>query len=107
MREWTFTSTVAFSRCARERLGRSLGLPTQRKMRTRGRMDEKTGSRGRNLMAVPKRPTTPTSSAGLHWQITDDGSRTLWDERLDETYHSGCGAVAESLVVYLLNSGVH
>jgi tRNA U34 5-methylaminomethyl-2-thiouridine-forming methyltransferase MnmC len=58
-------------------------------------------------MAVPKRPTTQTSSAGLHWQITDDGSRTLWDEQLDETYHSGCGAVAESLVVYLLNSGIH
>ena len=58
-------------------------------------------------MAIPKRPTTPTSSAGLHWQTTDDGSRTLWDERLDETYHSGCGAMTESLVVYLLNSGVH
>jgi tRNA U34 5-methylaminomethyl-2-thiouridine-forming methyltransferase MnmC len=59
------------------------------------------------MMAIPKRPTTPTSSTGLHWQTTDDGSRTLWDEKLDETYHSGCGAVAESLVVYLLNSGVH
>lgn len=58
-------------------------------------------------MAIPKRSTTPTSSPGLHWQVTDDGSRTLWDENLDETYHSGCGAVAESLVVYLLNSGVH
>ena len=58
-------------------------------------------------MAIPKRPTTPTSSTGLHWQTTDDGSRTLWDERLDETYHSGCGALTESLVVYLLNSGVH
>ncbi len=58
-------------------------------------------------MAISKRPTTPTSTVGLHWQITDDGSRTLWNERLDESYHSGCGAVAESLVVYLLNSGVH
>ncbi len=58
-------------------------------------------------MATPKRPTTPSSSTGLHWQTTDDGSRTLWDEVLDETYHSGCGAVAESLVVYLLNSGLH
>jgi tRNA U34 5-methylaminomethyl-2-thiouridine-forming methyltransferase MnmC len=58
-------------------------------------------------MTTPKRPTSPTTTAGLHWQITDDGSRTLWDERLDETYHSGCGAVAESLVVYLLNSGIH
>jgi len=60
-----------------------------------------------SMKMIPKRPTTPTSSAGLHWQITDDGSRTLWDEKLDETYHSGCGAVAESLVVYLLNSGIH
>lgn len=58
-------------------------------------------------MAIPKRPTTQTSAAGLHWQLTDDGSRTLWDEHLNETYHSGCGAVAESLVVYLLNSGMH
>ncbi|MDX1928366.1 MAG: tRNA (5-methylaminomethyl-2-thiouridine)(34)-methyltransferase MnmD, partial [Pirellulaceae bacterium] len=58
-------------------------------------------------MAIPKRPTTQTSAAGLHWQVTDDGSRTLWDQQLDETYHSGCGAVAESLVVYLLNSGMH
>jgi tRNA U34 5-methylaminomethyl-2-thiouridine-forming methyltransferase MnmC len=58
-------------------------------------------------MAIPRRPTTQTSTAGLHWQLTDDGSRTLWDEHLDETYHSGCGAVAESLVVYLSNSGVH
>ena len=48
----------------------------------------------------------PTAAAGLQWQITDDGSRTLWDERLNETYHSGCGAVVESLVVYLRNSGV-
>ncbi len=38
--------------------------------------------------------------------VTDDGSRTLWDERLNETYHSGCGAVAECWVVYLYNSGV-
>ena len=42
----------------------------------------------------------------MHWQITDDGSRTLWNEQLDETYHSGCGAVLESLVVYLHNSAI-
>jgi len=58
-------------------------------------------------MPVPERSTTPTQSAGLHWQTTDDGSRTLWDEGLNETYHSGCGAVAESLIVYLQNSGIH
>ena len=37
---------------------------------------------------------------------TDDGSWTLWNAMLNETYHSGCGAIAESLVVYLVNSGV-
>lgn len=37
---------------------------------------------------------------------TDDGSLTLWDSNLEETYHSGCGAVAESLLVYLANSRV-
>lgn len=38
--------------------------------------------------------------------VTDDGSLTLWNQALNETYHSGCGAAAESLVVYLANSGV-
>lgn len=37
---------------------------------------------------------------------TDDGSRTLRDERLNETFHSGCGALSECLHVYLRNSGV-
>ncbi len=58
-------------------------------------------------MGLPERLKIPTSEDGLHWQITDDGSRTLWNAALDETFHSGCGAVAESLVVYLMNSGVH
>ena len=57
-------------------------------------------------MARPNRITSPTCSDGLHWQVTDDGSRTLWNEHLNETYHSSSGAVAESLVVYLKNSGV-
>ena len=38
--------------------------------------------------------------------MTDDGSRTLWNEDLNETYHSGCGAVSETLWVYLKNSGI-
>lgn len=38
--------------------------------------------------------------------LTDDGSYTLRDCQLDETYHSGCGALAECLHVYLRNSGV-
>ena len=58
-------------------------------------------------MPVPDRPKSLSLLPGLQWLTTDDGSRTLWDERLDETYHSGCGAVAESLIVYLVNSGVH
>jgi len=58
-------------------------------------------------MSKPNRSTIPTCSKGLHWQVTDDGSRTLWDEQLNETYHSGSGAVVESLVVYLKNSGVY
>lgn len=36
--------------------------------------------------------------------ITDDGSRTLIDA-CGETFHSGCGALSECLVVYLVNSG--
>lgn len=38
--------------------------------------------------------------------LTDDGSRTLRDGRLNETYHSGCGALSECLYVYLRNSGI-
>ncbi len=57
-------------------------------------------------MVKPTRTTYPTGSKGLHWQLTDDGSRTLWHEFLDETYHSGSGAVVESWEVYLKNSGV-
>jgi tRNA U34 5-methylaminomethyl-2-thiouridine-forming methyltransferase MnmC len=57
-------------------------------------------------MVPPHRPQTPTEIPGLEWIVTDDGSRTLWSAQASETFHSGCGAVAESLVVYLLNSGV-
>jgi tRNA U34 5-methylaminomethyl-2-thiouridine-forming methyltransferase MnmC len=57
-------------------------------------------------MPPPSRIKQPTELADLEWLITDDGSRTLWNSQLDETYHSGCGAVAECLVVYLSNSGV-
>ncbi len=39
--------------------------------------------------------------------LTDDGSRTLRDRLLDETFHSGCGALSECWYVYLLNSGIH
>lgn len=56
-------------------------------------------------MAVPVRKHLPTSVDHLQWMISDDGSRTLHDLRIDETFHGGCGAVSESIVVYLLNSG--
>lgn len=54
----------------------------------------------------PERKRLATAVPDLDWIVTDDGSFTLWDQTLQETYHSGCGAVAESLIVYLLNSGV-
>lgn len=57
-------------------------------------------------MPPPLRPRLPTSEARYDWIVTDDGSRTLEDNELGETYHSGCGALAESWCVYLINSGV-
>ena len=54
----------------------------------------------------PNRPLTPTSLPHLEVMLTDDGSRTLRDKRLDETFHSGCGALSECWYVYLLNSGI-
>ena len=38
--------------------------------------------------------------------VTDDGSRSLHDTILNESYHSGSGAAAESYVVYIRNSNV-
>ncbi|MCC9644072.1 hypothetical protein LOC71_17455 [Rhodopirellula sp. JC740] len=57
-------------------------------------------------MPIPNRKHLPTSLEHLEWMISDDGSRTLRDCRIDETFHGGCGAFTESIVVYLLNSGV-
>lgn len=57
-------------------------------------------------MPIPNRPRQPTGHAAWQWVVTDDGSRTLWDARVEETFHSGCGAVAETLIVYLDHSGV-
>lgn len=57
-------------------------------------------------MPPPIRATYPTGFQHLQWQQTDDGSRTLVDTRLNESFHSGCGAVAETLIVYLFNAGV-
>ena len=54
----------------------------------------------------PQRPLTPTSLPHLDVMLTDDGSRTLRDNRLNETFHSGCGALRECWHVYLGNSGI-
>lgn len=54
----------------------------------------------------PDRPLVPTQVPHLQIMLTDDGSRTLLDSRLNETYHSGCGAISECLYVYLRNSGI-
>ncbi len=37
---------------------------------------------------------------------TDDGSQTLIDNACGDSMHSGCGALAETQHVYLINSGV-
>jgi tRNA U34 5-methylaminomethyl-2-thiouridine-forming methyltransferase MnmC len=57
---------------------------------------------------LPTQNRTSFSSGqpGLDWLITDDGSRTLRDNSLKECYHSGCGAVSESWIVYVRQSGV-
>jgi tRNA U34 5-methylaminomethyl-2-thiouridine-forming methyltransferase MnmC len=57
-------------------------------------------------MPIPQRQTYPTSFPGISVQVTDDGSRTLFQRDSGEGYHSGCGALAETQHVYLRNSGV-
>ena len=59
-----------------------------------------------DILPPPQRPRLPTRDDRYDWIVTDDGSRTLVDNSLGETYHSGCGAHAESWCVYLINSGV-
>ncbi len=57
-------------------------------------------------MPIPYRERTDSPNPDLRWEETDDGSLTLWDATIDESFHSGCGAVSESLVVYLRNTGI-
>ncbi|MBX3416177.1 MAG: tRNA (5-methylaminomethyl-2-thiouridine)(34)-methyltransferase MnmD [Pirellulaceae bacterium] len=45
-------------------------------------------------------------SDGLWLVKTDDGSLTLFDEQVGETFHSESGAATESRTVFLENSGV-
>lgn len=58
------------------------------------------------LHLPPQRPLFSTALEHLQIMLTDDGSRTLFDRRLNETYHSGCGALSECLYVYLRNSRI-
>lgn len=55
---------------------------------------------------IPVRQSVPSALPGISFLLTDDGSWSLRDERLEETYHSGCGAASETWHVYLLNSGL-
>ena len=57
-------------------------------------------------MAIPERLKLATAQPEFQWLVTDDGSRTLVDVQASETYHSGCGALEESLLVYTINSGL-
>lgn len=54
----------------------------------------------------PERPLLDTPDPRFRILITDDGSRSLQDTVLNESYHSGSGAAAESYVVYLRNSDI-
>lgn len=54
------------------------------------------------------RPARPRIRFDEHlWIVsTDDGSATLFDEQVGDTFHSESGAAAESRSVFLFNSGV-
>jgi len=54
----------------------------------------------------PERPLLQTTDPRFQILVTDDGSRSLQDTVLNESYHSGSGAAAESYVVYLRNSDI-
>ncbi len=56
-------------------------------------------------MSRNERPRTKLCD-DLSLVVTDDGSSTLYDEKLGETFHSESGAAAESRCVFLKNSGV-
>lgn len=57
-------------------------------------------------MPHPNRPLIPTADSRYQILVTDDGSYSLMDTVLEESYHSGSGAAAESYVVYLQNSRI-
>jgi len=55
---------------------------------------------------IRQRPLIESGDHRWQIQVTDDGSRTLVIAGSEDTFHSGCGAVAETRHVYLGNSGV-
>ena len=55
---------------------------------------------------IKKRQTFSTSDPNLEIVLTDDGSRTLRQVGTKTTWHSESGALAESRLVYLENSGL-
>lgn len=52
------------------------------------------------------RPRLKTACSNFQVVVTDDGSRTLYSVDDNETFHSESGALAESRLVFLENSGV-
>ncbi len=49
----------------------------------------------------------PCQDGRFEMEVTDDGSRTLFNRLSGVSYHSSSGAVSETRLVYLLNSGVY
>ncbi len=60
----------------------------------------------RLVVPIPERATRPSSDPRWSIMTTDDGSQTLIDNACGDSMHSGCGALAETEHVYLINSGV-
>lgn len=57
-------------------------------------------------MPIPERPRWDSCDPRFRLLRTDDGSLTLQERTSGDTFHSGCGAVAECDHVYLRNSQV-
>ncbi len=57
-------------------------------------------------MPIPVRELSPSLDARYQILTTDDGSRTLVETQNNDSFHSGCGALAETKHVYVKNSGV-
>jgi tRNA U34 5-methylaminomethyl-2-thiouridine-forming methyltransferase MnmC len=57
-------------------------------------------------LAISDRQQLNTDDPRFRILVTDDGSRSLVDTVLNESYRSGFGAASESYFVYLINSGI-